>query len=408
MLAACLAGCLAVLPVAQAHDTEADALPASPGLRIGAAAAVSWLDADPKPVPAARYPGWLGSGQSASDRSGAGLEHGAIEAGLRLNRWAGAALAVGKHQDERAHVETARIELRGDMAQLWPGASQGGELRLAVGRNRVPLGGVVDAAGHFDRYALAPLAKRLMLNDDWIDDGLNLAWRGTTDVGLQAVDVGVWRGRKYPGAPHGKAAPALRVQGEWGDLQADIFAAWLAPQGRGAPAASLSAGHSHDLPDCSKSLVGLVCFDGRSHLAGLSASWAPRGWPVQLQGAWLSQLERGALYSNNGDVTYRGRNQGSWADVNLMLAPGWQAGVRLEQVSTRHRLSGPGASSVSLDAGLAPNQAVRRQALRAGWLARPGLRLMAEAGHEQSALGHARWAGLRLIWSMDDMWSASW
>ncbi|MFM2065228.1 MAG: hypothetical protein RLZZ584_137 [Pseudomonadota bacterium] len=408
---------LLLTPAAHAHDTAADPLPDSPGLRLGASALLSTLSADPQPLPAARYSGWLGSGQTPADRQGAGLEHATAELGLRFTSALGAALAWGKHGGDRSHVEAARLEWRQALTDL--PRPLAGELRLSAGRDRVALGAPVAAAGHFDRVALVPLAKRLMLNDDWLDDGVNLQWRAaageaasgdaTAPVSLQSVDLGLWRARKFPGARQGRAAPVLHLQGEAGELQAHVFAAALSPHGRGTPAASVTAGHTHDVPDCSRSLVGLVCFDGRSTLAGASLSWAPHGQPLQLQGSWLAQLERGQLYSANGDVAYRGLQQGGWGDVIVKLAPRWQTVLRAERVTSSHRLVGPGAGLVSQDAGLAPNHAVQRQTLALGWTPRRSLALRAEAGREQTGAGAAqRWVGLRLALSNDSLWSLSW
>jgi hypothetical protein len=409
---AALVACLTVaglcgLPAARAHDSAVDPLPEAPGLRLGAAGLVSALAADPVPYPAASYPGWLGSGQTPASRRGVGLEHAALDLGLRLSPLVGATLALGQHGADRAHVEAARVEFDLPAAQLAGGLP--GELRVSAGRDRVPLGAPVGQAGHFDRFALVPLAKRLMLNDDWIDDGISLGWRADEQAGaLQGADLGVWRARKFPGASQGRGAPVAHLQGEVGDLQLHAYAAWLAPRGRGTPVARLSSGHSHEVPDCSRSLVGLSCFDGRSTLGGLSLSWAPHGQALQLQGSWLSQLERGQLYGSNGDVSYRGHHMGGWADVNYRLAPRWQAALRAEQISTEHRLSGPGASLLSQDAGLSANQAVRRQALSVGYTARRGLQFWAEAGREQSGLGPQRWVGLRLACSSDALWSVAW
>jgi hypothetical protein len=416
---------LLLAPSVRAHDAAADPLPDHPGLRLGASALFAALSADPHTLPAARYSGWLGSGQTPADRQGAGLEHATAELGLRLAPALGAVLAWGKHGGDRSHVEAARLEWRQPWADL--PRPLAGELRLTAGRDRVALGAPVAAAGHFDRVALVPLAKRLMLNDDWLDDGINLQWRpaeGETQAGdaaaplglkataplsLKVVDLGLWRARKFPGARQGRAAPVLHLQGEAGELQAHAFAAALSPRGRGTPAASVTAGHTHAVPDCSRSLVGLVCFDGRSSLAGASLSWAPHGRPLQLQGSWLAQLERGQLYSANGDVAYRSLQQGGWGDVIVKLAPRWQTVLRAERVTTSQRLVGPGASLVSQDAGLAPNHAVQRQTLALGWTPSRSVALWAEAGREQAGAGAAqRWIGLRLALSNDQLWSLAW
>jgi hypothetical protein len=74
----------------------------------------------------------------------------------------------------------------------------GGDLDVRLGRDTVRMGGMIDGAGHFDRFSQAPLIKRAVFDDAWIDDGGAIAWRRPDADGVRALELGVWRGRAFP------------------------------------------------------------------------------------------------------------------------------------------------------------------------------------------------------------------
>ena len=177
---------------ALAHGEADDALPPEPGMRLSAAAAVTWLDAN-KELPSQRLRGFLLQGDSGTDRQGLNLEHATLGAAWRLNDILGAELTVGKHGSDRAHVESAWVQARHDAdgADHW--------WLLTAGRQRPALGGTLGQGGHFDRFALMPLAKQMATHGDWMDDGLQLGWRQDTGQRRLSADVGLWAGRVFPG-----------------------------------------------------------------------------------------------------------------------------------------------------------------------------------------------------------------
>lgn len=384
---------------ALAHDLAADPLPDSPGWRLGAAAALTAFDANGR-FPATRYPGLPGSGQTPSDRQGLTLEHATVDAAVAFGDRHGAVLAVGKHGSDPAHTEAARLDSRWQLGL--------DRLSVQLGRDRVPMGPVITGAGHFDRYAQAPLAKRLVLNDDWISDGLNLRWQRGAAQGLQSVDAGLWRARSYPGGLAGRLAPALSVSGAWGDWNLSGLAATLAPRARGIPSASSSAPHTHGQPDCRLSLAAVACFDGRSTVLGGSLVWDghAQGWTVTVAG--LLQRDRGTLVGQLGSADYRGTTSAGWLDLQRHLGQGWTLGLRAERASATHRLSGPGAGLVSADAGLDANRPIDRLASALTWAPGGGWQLGLEAGTERSALPATRWLGLRASWSTRDLLRRDW
>ena len=75
--------------LAHAHGEADDALPPEPGVRLSAAAAVTWLDAN-KELPSQRLRGFLLQGDADTDRQGLNLEHATLGAAWRINDTLGA------------------------------------------------------------------------------------------------------------------------------------------------------------------------------------------------------------------------------------------------------------------------------------------------------------------------------
>lgn len=386
---------------ALAHQGTDDALPETPGWRLGAAAAVIAPSADGR-WPAATRPGVLDPGSAPRDqRRGLRLEHGALEAAARLNRWLGAHLALGWHDREGSHVEAARLEAR------WPlGPDQ---LVLSLGRGTVSMGGAIDTAGHFDGFGQSPLAKRAVLGEQWIDEGASVGWRrDDVERGLRRVELGVWRGRSFPGAAHGSAMPSLHVHGAWDHLDAHLFAAHLEPQGRGTlmRSASGSPGHSHSSLDCRASLQQRVCFDGRVELLGASLQGEVGELVLSLAG--LARRERGAMYSLSSAADYRATTNGVWADASWQFQPGWRLAGRVERLVARNTLAGTGAALLARDAGLLGASPVSRLSLALSHPLREGLELSLEAGSERAASARLNHLALRLLWREPRLLGGNW
>ena len=148
--------------LAQAHENEHNGPPLQPGWQVGGGVAVN-LAAASDAWPVARHEGVLLTGQTARDRRNElSLEHATVGAAARFTPWLAAQLHLGQHDRDRAHVEVARVEATWN---AW---------RLRARRQSPSLGGVVDGAGHFNRFAQAPLAKQAVFNETWVDDGLTL------------------------------------------------------------------------------------------------------------------------------------------------------------------------------------------------------------------------------------------
>lgn len=372
-----------------AHGDMASAAPDAPGVRLGVSTAVSQINASAA-LPSGRLAGYLLQGDAGIDRRGAQLEHAVAEVGWRLNDTWATSVAIGQHGSDQAHLEAAWVQARRQ--------TPSGHWQLTAGRQRPELGPVITQAGHLDRFALMPLAKRMAVNDDWVDDGLQLGWRsaGTADVQWSA-DAGVWKGQVFPGSSAASAAPALHLGASRGDWRLDGFAARFSPQGRGAQINSATGAHSHSAPLCNAALKQVICLDGTSDVAGASLRWDSRQWPVSVSAAGLLRRDSGSLTSANGGAQYRGDNRGGWVDAVWRFHPKAQVGVRTERIEASHRLSGLGATLLSTEAGLSAYAPLRRNALMLGWRVNDNVDIHLETGRENALGSSARFSALRLV-----------
>lgn len=372
---------------AHAHGEAEDALPADPGVRLSAAAAITYLDSK-QAMPSQRMRGFLLQGDSGTDRDGLGLEHATLGAAWRLNGALGAELTVGQHGSDPAHVESAWVQWRHDVDDSTSGQGRDRWWLLTAGRQRPALGAAMGQAGHFDRFALMPLAKHMATHGDWMDDGLQLGWRQAGASGRWSADAGLWRGRVFPGGAAGPLVPTLHLGWGQGPWQLDGFAARLQPERRGSTT-SANAGHSHTAPVCTPSLKDVACFSGRSSLAGASVVWAgaqsPLAWPITLAASGWLRDEAGNLESANGSARYRAQNRGGWLQALWDVAPRWQLGARLERATSTQSLNGPGASLLAIETGLSAYQPASRQVALLAWAPTPQLSLSVELGRERGA-----------------------
>lgn len=392
----------AALP-ARAHGDAASALPAGDGLRLGAAVALSSLHAS-EALPAQGLPGYLLQGDPGVDSRGGRLEHAVLQAGWRQRAWS-AELALGAHDSDPVHVETAWAQ--------WRGALFGSEATLGAGRRGPALGALVGGAGHLDRFGPMPLARQAATGGDWIDDGVELGlqrpWAG---IDWQ-LDLGLWAGRKFPGSRGAPPAPALHLGAALdtataGDWALDVFAVHLEPAGRGSRPVSNNGGHTHQAPVCDASLRDVLCFDGRTRVAGLSGSWATSDGAWQLGGALLWRHDDGQLQSRDGLAQYRGHTRGGWWQLLWNGPAGWDAGVRQERLAASHALEGPGATLLAAAAGFGAYAPQQRWTGMLGYAAVPWATLRLEAGREAAAAVSSNFVALRLLLQWGDTRTLPW
>ncbi|HLO93201.1 MAG TPA: hypothetical protein VK195_02695 [Burkholderiaceae bacterium] len=376
-----------------AHVIDDTALPkADRGWRLAASAAVlaPWSTQD---WPAPSWPGVLVRGAQPPAQNGRlALEHATLDASLRLDgSWAVQA-TLGGHDREPAHWETARVAGRWSLGR--------GEVRASLGRDTVRAGPVIDQAGHYDELSQTPIAKLASTDGAWTDDGLRLGWHEVSGSdGLNAIELGLWRGRSFPGGAGGPAALTMHLQGRWHHLEANLLAGHFEPEGRGAAAHSAAGGgHSHGALDCRRSLQQRVCFEGRVDLLQGSLAWSTHDQRWQLRGALLAKRETGALASTSAAAGWQSTQWGGWADVRGPLRTGLRWLLRVEGLRSDQELAGPGAATLARAAGLEGAVHPWRstfgliQSLPQGW------QLSGELGRERNGLGRNDFAVLRLVW----------
>ena len=353
-----LATCMLVVGTpgwVQAHEAS-DSIPDDKGFQLNTALAVHSLHAD-QSLPASSLPGVLDMGNTPEDQRNGYLEHAVLSAGVRWHPALGASLGVGKHGTDPWHIENAWLQ--------WQ-PSVNGEWGLGAGRNRVPMGPIIDTGGHFDVFAQMPLAKRAVFEGDWVEDGLNLNWQPHRNGWLrhlQRIDLGVWNAKRFPGSENASLAPVLRIRTNAGPhVVVDGFVSRIRAKERGSHIQRPEVGHSHAASDCGASLVQVTCFDGHVNLLGLSLDWQTPIPQVQLQAAALWRHEKGSLYGQSSTTDYQGRTQGGWMQLQWQPASRWNLALRHEWLRAHHRLRGTGASLLARDAGLLPNHPARRTA----------------------------------------------
>lgn len=417
------AGLLALLVAAVgpvlAHDGAPDSgpgaahasLPASDGWRLGAELGLHWADADGR-YPLASRPGVLLQGSAPREqRRRLALEHATLALGARRGAL-GAVLALGGHDGDEPHVEAATVQFE---ATAGPGLWQ-----LALGRDTVGYGPVIDGAGHGGDFAQRPLALHAATDGPWIDDGLRLGWQAASEEegpALRGAAAGLWRGRVFPGGPAGPAAPSLHLHLGWGGADLHLGAARLEPRARGAAVAQAGQeGHLHGPPDCREGLAQKVCFDGRVQLWLASLAWRPDAgsWrPLGLALGAVRRAEDGLLYARGGGAALRSRLDGVWVDTTWQPSGPWALALRVEHLATRHHLAGSGTALLAREAGLSGAAPVQRAtlALSHGWDtgALGHWRVALEAGHEQQAGADTRrHVALRLLWRADAVAGGAW
>jgi hypothetical protein len=392
-----LLACMHPVDPAWAHDPSDIPAPAEPGLQLSAQLAVGHAWAD-QSWPRRTLPGILGVGSVPTDRRGTALEHGTVSAGVSFAGPWRAAVAAGWHDQDPAHLELAWID------RSWP-VLRDDSLQLGFGRRPVPTGSTWSRAGHFDRFASMPLAKRAVFDGDWIDDGVNLRWvhdHGGWWPWLQQMDVGLWRGVATPGGEGDELSPVVHIQAAWGPSTFDVFATRLQPAPRAGHVQSATAGHTHSRPRCDGSLQGVFCFDGQSDVVGGTFSTrlpgALRAWWIE--GAAVLRREQGLLYSINGDTDYSGTTAGQWLDLRWQFQPNWSVAGRIEQLRAVQRISGRSAQVVASDAGITGATRLQRQALTLGWQSPDAQwRLSVELGQDVTGNQRDAFQSIRLIWA---------
>ncbi|MFN3631100.1 MAG: hypothetical protein ACK4XK_13765, partial [Casimicrobiaceae bacterium] len=243
-------------------------------------------------LPSQRLDGVLLRGDRGIDPEGTKIEYAAAALAWRVTEAWGAYAAATAHDRDPVHLDSLWLRWHSYSAadSAW---------WITLGRQGMAAGPVISPAGYAGRYAFAPLAQRMAFDQELGDDGVQFGWRDSR-LGLDlALDLGVWRGRRFPGSREGNGErPALSVHAGARQEAWSIDAALLGfePRQRGVNT-SPALDHSHKPPPCLPARRDVLCFDGRVLLAGGSLRWTgtemATPWPVTLTAAGWLRDERG-------------------------------------------------------------------------------------------------------------------
>jgi hypothetical protein len=248
-----------------------------------------------------------------------------------------------------------------------------------------------------DDYTLMPLMKRLAWDGNWQDDGVQVGVKRDWQGWATHLDVGLWRGRVFPGSPSANAAPSLHLGATRGDWRGDLFAVGFQADGRGALTQGNLGGHTHNAPSCETLQAQVLCFSGRTRVVGGSLQWQSHDWPLTVQGAYALRSDQGTLRSVNGLAQHAGDYQGGWLQVSWEPVGDWRVGLRTERIQARLSLDGAGASLLVQEAGLQNSAPVRRDTVTVGWQPSPYVTVSAQAGREVNGTKSVRFTALRLV-----------
>ncbi len=394
---------VALAPTASlAHGEAGDVLPTDPGVVVGFKAAFHLLDRRGE-LPSQRLDGVLLRGDRGIDPEGVKFEHAQASLAWRVSDSWGAYAAAAAHDRDPVHLDALWLQWRADhgpLAATW----------LTLGRQMLYAGPVISPAGHLDGRLFPPLAQRVAFDHQLADEGVQFGWRGQLDDAALAADLGLWRGRTFPGSrAGGSRTPGVNVHlgGQLGAWSADGVALFLEPRQRGLNT-SPALDHTHEPPPCLPPRRGVLCFNGRTMLAGGSLRWQGAGssWPMPLTltAAGWRREERGALDGVGGQAAYRGRTTAGWVEAVWAVRPELSLGLRHEALAVHHRMHGPGASVLAREARLDQAGSGRRDAFHVHWSPERWFSLLGEVGEERLAGRRARFIGVRAWVSLEHRW----
>ncbi len=214
-------------------------------------------------------------------------------------------------------------------------------LAVKFGRFKSEIGYQNHVHAHAWEFVDAPLAYRALLATQLQDDGVQLRWVAPTDLFLE-LGAEALRGQAFPGGGESRGG----VNGVTGFLHlgGDI--------GIGG---SWRVGLSHLKTNADQRATGedvttLFTGDSALSIADLVFKWAEDGNPakqnVVFNAEYLHRKESGDLVfdpapGSNDTSTYRGTQDGYYAQLIYQFIPRWRAGVRYDWLTSDNTVGNP-------------------------------------------------------------------
>lgn len=197
---------------------------------------------------------------------------------------------------------------------------------------------------HADDFADRPLPHRVMLDKQYLDDGVRLSWVAPTDLFLELG--GEWlRGDKFPAA--GAGHNGRGVWTAFGHVGGDVGLSHSWQSGLSYLSARANDRDSGDEDD-PDTFTGKV----KMAIADLVWKWAPNGNPyrhnLKAQGALFWQNQDGVFTpAGGGGLNYDEHQLGWYLQGVYQFIPRWRLGLRYAQLHAED--PGPAFDGTSLD-----------------------------------------------------------
>ncbi len=278
-------------------------------------------------------PGFMLGGEAGLAESGFGLGHGELVMSSNIDDmyFGKLTLAISEHEGTtETELEEAFIETLG----------LGMGLTVKAGRFFSNVGYLNSQHNHAWDFVDAPLVYRGLFGNQLIDDGVQLRWLAPTDLFVQ-IGAEFGRGERYPAggaADDGKGTQAFFVE-----LGGDVGTShsWMLGLSRWSAeiAGRQSGSHTHG------GAVEIPTFTGDSDVTALDMvwKWAPDGnfsqRNLKLQFEYFKRDEDGTVELENSGppvetTTYKGEQDGWYAQAVYQFLPQWRVGVRYDQLES--------------------------------------------------------------------------
>ncbi len=304
-------------------------------------------------------PGFQLGGEASPGEEGFSVQHSELMISANADDWFFGQLtaAIATHEGateielEEAYIETAAM---------------GNGLNLQGGRFYSGLGYLNQQHTHAWDFADAPLVYRALFGNQLNDDGVQLSWLAPTDL---YFNVGAeWlRGSDWPAAgdAHGGTGASTLFAKLGGDV--GISNSWQLglSHWRADVIDRVGGGHAHE----EDGAAAEVSFSGDSRISAVDFvwKWAPHGNATRtnfkFQAEYFLRDEKGLVSIAEDPIeetSYRGDQNGWYAQAVYQFMPRWRAGLRYDRLSADN--SGSDAE-VLAEAGLVADHDPSRYAL---------------------------------------------
>ncbi len=220
-------------------------------------------------------------------------------------------------------------------------------LTVKAGRFLASMGYLNQVHSHGWDFTDMPLANKVFLGNQFIDDGIQLKWVAPTELYFD-LGMELGRGRAFPGGPSGGRNKNGFSQGTlFAHLGGDIGASTAWQVGLSAMATRPQSRTYTDPDSTGTSVTNSIDGNGNTRLSVLDGvlKWSPNGNATstnfKLQGEYFRLNESGQLtYDTKSEsqgmktASYSSRQSGWYAQGVYQFMPQWRVGYRYDQLNS--------------------------------------------------------------------------